>query len=386
MIGRDEDRGGRAPTGREDLGRVLDEADALPSLVPSQIGGRPCWQRTWADHHPSWSPWVVTVRSDDGRLQAMAALAHQRQGGVRRIVALGHTSTDAIGFPATSTDAAHRLADTVADHLLSLRGDWYLHLHQLVADDPTGQRLTDRLGASTVPGWPCPTTRFHEGRDLAAYTSRNYRAQARHKWNRLVRAGTDPRVELATRPDEVAGWLEAIEPTWRRRDTELGGRSRLDDPREAAFVRDLVMRHAAVGQVEVAVLVADGEVAAYSVSFLDRTAYRQWNKHHDSRWADYRPGQVLDARLLERVLADEAFDEFDWMAGDEPYKHRAATDVVDTVHVHAGRGLLASARRWAPPVRARVRAEMRARPGLEQAWTRAKVRGRRLGGAWRSTP
>jgi CelD/BcsL family acetyltransferase involved in cellulose biosynthesis len=342
-----------------DLGPELEQ---LLAATGAPVTARLPWLSTWADHHPAWEPWTLTVRRGAGRqLVAAALLATRRQGPVVNVVLLGHGPSDRGHLPAMDADASRRLAIAIAQALRGLRRPWRLHLRQLPADDPTALELARLVRrARVVSGYGSPTVRFGDDRRLAAYTSRNFRSQANHKWNQLTRDGADPSL-LATRdPAEIERYLPALRTIAQERDREIAGRSPFDDAGYHRFFDDLVLTHARRGEVELVALMAHGDVAAYSVAFLDGDAYRQWNKHLNPDWAGFRPGHVLDARLLARTLDDPGIRELDWMAGAEAYKLRTATDVADAC------GLLA----WSSPATATLDAAAvlkdRARPLLER--------------------
>lgn len=346
----------------------------LSERVGAPVTARPRWLTTWARFHPEWDPWVLVVQGPDGAPVAAAPLARQRRRGLVHVVALGHGTSDILALPADE-GSADLLAASLVQQLVTA-GPWHLELRQLGNRDAVARALADHVPSSArLPGLPSPTTRFAHSRVIQDHTSRNYRSQARHKWNRLQRELGQVEVSRCRDPADVARWLPEVERVCRKRDREIAGRSRHDDRRYAAFFRALLLTHARADELELAVLHAGEQVLAYSVAFLDGSAYRQWNKHFDSAWEAYRPGHVLDARLLEAVLADEQYAELDWMAGDEPYKRRTATDVVETVVLHAGAGRGRYVVR-AKALRHRVREQIRRRPRLEEAVGRAKRIGR----------
>jgi CelD/BcsL family acetyltransferase involved in cellulose biosynthesis len=349
-------------TGARALHGLVPELEQLLAATRAPVTARLPWLLTWIDHHPAWEPWTVTVRRDAGsKLVAAALLATRRHGPVVNVVLLGHGPSDRAHLPAMDADASRRLALAIARALRMLRRPWRLHLRQLPAADPTVLELARLVPRSrVVSGYGSPTVRFGDDRRLAAYTSRNFRSQANHKWNQLTRDGADPSL-LATRdPAEIERYLPVLRRIAQGRDREIAGQSPFDDAGYHRFFDDLILRHARRGEVELVALLAHGDVAAYSVAFLDGGAYRQWNKHLNPDWADFRPGHVLDARLLARTLADPEMCELDWMAGTEAYKLRTATDVADAC------GLLA----WSSPAMALPDAAAvlkdRARPLLER--------------------
>lgn len=313
------------------------EIEPLLAVTGAPVTARLPWLLTWADHHPAWVPWTLTARRDAGRqLVAAALLATRRRGPVVHVVLLGHGPSDRAHLAAIDADASRRLASVIACALRGIRRPWRLHLRQLPADDPTAlevSRLIPR--ARMVRGFGSPLVRFGDDRRLSAYTSRNYRSQANHKWNQLAREGAEPRLLLTREPTEIERLLPTLRRISRRRDREIAGRSPFDEPAYHRFFDDLIRRHAQRGEVELAALLARDDIAAYSVGFLDGGTYRQWNKHLNPDWAAFRPGHVLDARLLARALADPELHELDWMAGTEQYKLRTATDVMDASNLLA---------------------------------------------------
>jgi CelD/BcsL family acetyltransferase involved in cellulose biosynthesis len=304
------------------------------------VESRPLWQTIWAAHNPEWQPWLIGVSRNGGELGGAIALGRRKRRGVTQLVPLGHGTCDQLAFPVAGPEEAELLAHQLAVCLNEVRGSWTMTLRNVRSSDPALPHILAYLPEAIVlPGLPSPTTRFHEGRDLHLYTSRNYRSQARHKWNRLRRELTEPRFQTIRGEEGVRSWLSRVQAIARKRDAEICGRSRLDDPQYASFFRDLVLSHARIGALELGLLTTGEDVMAYSVAFLDGSAYRQWNKHLDSDWGAYSPGLVLDAHLLGGVLGELRFMEFDWMAGNEVYKQRTANDTIETVNIHVGTGV-----------------------------------------------
>ena len=360
--------------GRAALATHRHELERLLARIDAPVTARMTWLEIWAAHHPRWEPWVIAVRGDDRVLEAAALLAFRRRGPFAEVVLLGHGPSDRACLPALSRSAAARLAAEIDAGLGALRRPWRLRLRQLPADDPVACELARCLPRHRfVHGLGSPRVRFDEGRSLAAHASRNYRSQAKHKWNQLERAGASPTLIISRDPGEIADRLPEVMRVCRQRDIEIAGQSPLDDAAYRSFFESLILAHAQRDEIELTVLLASDRVAAYSLAFLDGRAYRQWNKHLDSEWGQFKPGQVLDHRLLQRLLAEAEFDELDWMAGEEAYKLRTATDTV------AASTLLA----WSSPViRAldtteilmdRLRPFVIARPALSRAHQRVRA-------------
>ncbi len=306
------------------IGTALDRLHA-DMAVP--VTARRPWLATWLRCHPSFEPWVFTlIDPDTAELQAAVPLARRRRRGLTEVVAAGHGSSDQIRFPARGGQAALEISVAVVRGLRQLDGPWCLRAQQLPPGDPVAGFLRAQLRwAALLDGWGSPRIRL--GADANEHTSHNYRGQARNMCSRLRRHGHEPRFVFLRDPVEIAARMPEIEAVCKAREVQLAGRSRLDDPAEAAFFRAVIAEHASRGEVELGLLQTKGGIAAYSVAFVDRGAYRQWSKHLAPRWAAYRPGHVLDFELLRRAVADPDLVEFDWMMGVEGYKLRTATEV-----------------------------------------------------------
>jgi CelD/BcsL family acetyltransferase involved in cellulose biosynthesis len=297
--------------------------DDLLAAVDAPVTACTTWLAAAAAAFPASRPWIVVVR-DDQRVWAAAPLARRRHRGHVGLTLLGDGVSDYGCLPARDERSADLLASALAARLGELRTGWTLAMHQLPAQDPVAVRLAARLRRTRLqPGRQAPRTVLAD-RDITSYLSRNLRKSARNRRNRLERDGHAPQLELLHAPEEVRGVLDELTVVCRQREREMVGRSHLDEPGRERFLREVALALAAEGRLELAVLRAGGQVAAYSVNFLDGPTYRVWNAHHAPGWAEYSPGQVLDYALVERVLADRRYTTIDWMMGMEGYKLRLA--------------------------------------------------------------
>jgi hypothetical protein len=133
---------------------------------------------------------------------------------------------------ARDDEVARRLADGLADLLDRLRGPWTLRLAGLPLGDPTIRHL-----AAAMPGASLSTTRSR----------------------RLVdELDTVAEVQRSRDPAELERWLPAV-------------LARVPQ-HQRAFVRAVARLHAAIGQLEVAVVPAAGRPAAVLLTLVDRRA------------------------------------------------------------------------------------------------------------------
>jgi CelD/BcsL family acetyltransferase involved in cellulose biosynthesis len=343
--------------------RALDAArDTYDAVAPLPVTARWAWLRACATHFPDWRPVVVTVH-DGADLAAAAVLATKRRGPLTLVTLLGQARSDYAALPARDAAAATALARGVAGAVASQRAPWRARLAQVAAGDAVLHEVGRlRRCAEVGAGDGAPAIRFDERRSADAYASKNLRKQLKKAYNRLVKEGVEVSTEVAGDRAAIARLLPEVAAVHVARDREARGASDFDDPRVAAFWRDVLLDHAARGEVEVTASRVGGALAAYAVCFRDGDAYRFWDARYAPAWSRYGLGRLLDHELVDRVAASGEWAEFDWMRGEEPYKLQTATVVAPYEQLDA----------WSSPAVRRAEAAARsARDGLVRARARA---------------
>ena len=298
--------------------------DGLVSDLP--FTARLRWLQAYADTHPQWEPWLVTVE-EDGRLQAAAPLARRRRGPLCSVVLLGHGPTDDARLPARTPAAVEALADGI---VTGLDGPWRLRLQQVPADDPVVAALQQRLPHARVEaGQGMPLVAVTE-RDINRYLSKNTRKALAKIGNKLKASGLEPELQWHRAADDVVALLPELERVHRERDLALGRRPDHDDPHAAAFYREVIERHARAGEIDLLTLRLGGDLAAFVCGFRDGRALRSWDNRLAPRWAELSAGRIANTEALRHVVLGEEYDALDWMRGEEPYKLQSATAVVPT--------------------------------------------------------
>jgi CelD/BcsL family acetyltransferase involved in cellulose biosynthesis len=84
--------------------------------------------------------------------------------------------------------------------------------------------------------------------------------------------------------------------------------------------------------LELTTLTLDGDLAAYVLGIDDGPWYRVLDGRFDADYARYAPGRLLEAAVLQRVLA-AGVSGVDWMTGVAPESLIAATTLQPTVEL-----------------------------------------------------
>jgi hypothetical protein len=231
----------RVAVGRARVVREVRAAGPLMAALRAPVPARGPWLTAvlneGAARHPRARPVAVVVEAHaQGRPEAVAFLELRRRGPWTAVTVLGAgTDPRPQGRPparllAGDPAAAALLADGIAGLLDSLRGPATMDLSGLPLGDPTVAALAARLPTSVVA-----TTR------------------SRALVDRLDEAGD----VLRTRdPDALERWLPGLPVAGLR-------------PRGRRFLRATARLHAAIGQVELAVVEHRGEVRAALLTLVD---------------------------------------------------------------------------------------------------------------------
>lgn len=368
-----------------DVVELVDGPDALERCGPAfdllcdrtgvPVTSRRLWLQTWADCYAPWTPWLVLVWR--GReLAAAAPLARRRRVGLLHVVGLGNGPSDDLRLPALDSEAARTLADAVHD-ALNRQAPWLLRLEQIPPDDPVVAALRARLPLDRLePGEGMPRVRIVD-RDPTAYLSKNTKKALAKIRNRLQRSGLEPETRWTSDVEQIRAVLPELQAVHRARDEQLGRRSDHDDARAARFHEQVIVRHAARGEVELLTLRLAGELAAYVCAFADGAALRSWDNRLAPAWSDFSAGRLANTEALRHAVTSSRYDELDWMQGEEPYKLQSATEIVPTANLVAWSSLPVQAGHAAVQ---RLRASKRSSPALTRTWWLIADVRRRTGG------
>ena len=315
--------------------RLLPEYEELAERCRLPVTARAAWIRAQLEADHTVSPWAAAVRDRRGVLVAAAILLDRpgrlddgsgRLGrlsrlsrlsldeGVGRVVLAGGGDGYRAGVAAADVAGARLLGVTIARRLALRAPRHVLDLGPL-PDDARSCALADGLGADVLAVDPVPFVRRDRGGDVSAYLSHGTRKTLRKARNRMVTDGLDHSVRFTDDPDEVAALLPYLETAYRDRDHEHGLPCALDTPVGLALWRGRIQHLLGIGSLEVATLSIGGQPIAYVAGVRDGRRYGVLEGRFLTAWARYAPGRLLEAEVLQRVLADDRLDELDWMTG-----------------------------------------------------------------------
>jgi hypothetical protein len=199
---------------------------------------------------------VVVEAHRQGRPEAVALLELRRRGLTAVVSMLGGAAEPLPGGRPTARllardeDAANRLADGVLDLLGTLRRPWALELTGLPLGDPTARALSARLPTSVLGN--VRSLRLVDELDDLAGTS--------------VARSRDPRV--------LERWLPPL-------------LARADGHRARVLLRAAARLHAAIGQLELAVVADGDDIRAGLLTLIDG----------DDRWPWWGTGEGLRTEM-----------------------------------------------------------------------------------------
>jgi CelD/BcsL family acetyltransferase involved in cellulose biosynthesis len=283
-------------------------------------------------------------------------------GGERlRLLGDGIVASDHLGTIAGPSDRG-AVAVAIAAHLA--RTTYDLTFDHLSADDPLVGALT-RAGAAmgarvdrrrTIA---CPyvsltgsAKSFFAGRPRGA----GKQLQRRRRWLEKLPGF---KIEIATRPDAIAGAMEELFRLHVARWATGGGGDGLTSPGALVFHREAARRLAARNQARLYLLHADGAVRAALYGFGRGPRFAYYQSGHERSWRQRSVGSVLLGAVIEDCFA-RGLEELDLLCGEEPYKATFATGARELITLRLSRGkratLLRSVERAADLGRSWIRA------------------------------
>jgi Acetyltransferase (GNAT) domain len=315
--------------GRDPLVEFESGLSELHGVARTPVTARVTWWQAAADADPSATPALFVRTTRVGELDAAALLMIRTapDGSTQWLTSARPGTDDAWEIASRSPRARRALAEELADEIGNLDGPWTLELNGVCERDGAVDVLTEQLpNAKLIPAAPVPRVTFGAQRNSVAFLRASVRDGLIRSARRIARDGLREEVSFTRDVASLLSMQPEIEATHRARDHDSGRLSDLDDDAGLGFWRSTYRYHATRGELEVATLRLDGELAAYVVAFTDTPAYRVFDGRFEPAYRRYSPGRRLEAAVLERAFGDPSLRVLDWMSSVAPDRLLAATD------------------------------------------------------------
>jgi len=334
------------------------------------------WYLAWRRHiRPDATPFVISVRSHDGRLLGLAPLCRVKHRDLGfRLDAIGFGGREVVSgdyLDILAAEARPAVVEAVLDQLWHVRSRWGLLVFGETIDGGDFQRTVEswaaqrRLAIRRQEERTCPyielPRRFDE---YLRSVGDSMRYQIRRR-TRDVLEKNGARVDVCTRPDEIADGVATLVRLHLARWRSADNAGTLGQQGFAEFLRDVCLSPPAGARPRLYLLNHDGRPAAALLAFhFGETAlYYQAGWDPDSPLSRLSPGVVLMGRSIEDAILS-GLRYYDFLRGDEAYKSRwtktaRTTTTLLVARTPMARAYLATARlkdRLKPLLRSRARA------------------------------
>ncbi|MGE0192653.1 MAG: GNAT family N-acetyltransferase [Planctomycetota bacterium] len=307
----------------------------------------PVWNATWWVTRGD-APFVVEALDASGEPQGVLPLVESR--GVLGFAGqdVGADHLDVVAAPGQGEAVAATVLDA-----LTRRSYGKLRLRHVRAEGWLRLALHDpRHGIAWNERW---TTICHEIDTRGTwdeYLGRVWSRKRRHELRRTVKRFFEregARVERATTVAAVDDLLTRLFTLHAKRFAGQGADTDFSGPAVERFHRALAPKLLDRGELVLLALVDEGRDVAVYYGFRHRGRVLHFQSGIDDGEAGTSAGTVLRAKMLEEDVFGQDATSFDFLDGDEAYKHAWATghhDLFDLViHPRGARGRLAAATR-----------------------------------------
>ena len=310
--------------------RELAANAALPVTVFSSWD----WIVSWYEHFRRREDLcLLTVRDGQGRLVGVAPCSFTRLGALRPrllyLLGAGHALTEYVDA-VLHRDVADAAATALFDALDGARSEWdLLGMPVLDARSPLAQaacRLATARGYRVFADEHGCVRRALPDTWQAFYASlpKSMKDNVNNYVNRLRRDGHREEFVVVDQPSEMDAALDGFFELHRRR-ARTSDRHRHHDkfapPKHRQFLRTVVRRLAARGQVWVCFLRVNGRPVAVQLCLVHGERLYPYYSGFDPEWWAYGVMVTLTRRCIEHAIA-RGVRELDLMAGPNQDKRR----------------------------------------------------------------
>jgi len=295
--------------------------DALHRATGTPVTARLAWWYSAAMANRGAVPVLLTRRGPGGTLRAAALVALREQNGGWQVTSVRPGTDDVWEVAAVSAGARRTVLEGLARFVRGLGCSWQLALTGLSNGDDAAWLAGQLPAGRALPAPPVPGIGFTPGEVRFAPGIRSGLDRSGHRIRQHALTET---IQFEREPARLAKLRDEIETVHRARDHDAGRVSDLDRAAGTAFWRSIYDLHAASGELEVATLRLDGQLAAYVVALVDPPVYRVFDGRFAPSWRRYSPGRRLEAAVIDHARRG-SFGILDWMSSVAPEKLVAST-------------------------------------------------------------
>ena len=342
------------------------EWDELVAATDDQFFYRHSFLRVWIDNFaPGEQLRVLTLRDDDGRLDAVLPLVARRSSlygvPVRMLAAPANTHSCRFDLIARDREAA---AAAFTDHLAAERS-WDVLWLRDVPEHGNGLALVKAAQARGMPAGISDSLQSpwislpdsHE--QLAQRLSSKFRANVRRRRRRLEERGkvTVERIQGGVALDGQLAEGFALEASgWKGE----AGTAIAQDPATHGFYTELARNAADTGKLVLYLMRLDGRPIGFHYALEHGGHYLLLKPAYDEALGECSPGQLLMDEVL-RDCIDRGLKVFDFLGPNMRWKRDWADGIRPHHFVHIfrdtplGHALCKAKFRWLPAAKEKIR-------------------------------
>ena len=122
--------------------------------------------------------------------------------------------------------------------------------------------------------------------------------------------------------------LKNIELYAQRRES-LGQLNKYETNKRKAFLKNIIEKYETLGMVELTLLLADEEVWAFQLDWIDKNNRYHWNHAYNEDYKRYSPGKIVLKHLLVQGIDDPKIHTCNHMRGLSRYKEKFTDNQVN---------------------------------------------------------
>jgi CelD/BcsL family acetyltransferase involved in cellulose biosynthesis len=298
----------------------------------------PTWLRIWFEHFGNRPPAILTLRGDEGELDAVLPLQFTTIDGEAALTLLGdHNVADYMDGAAVKADAVDLLKQLWSSALCEL--DWPRVRMRHV---PSASPLIPAIQAVAAErGWESrveqdevsPVALLCSNWDgYLQMLSKKQRHEVRRKLRR-AEEGVEWTWRTTRTPDELEQDLATF---FELHEASAHEKARFMTGGMQHFFRALAREYLDAGILRLSLFRRDGVDVAATIAFLHRERYLLYNSGYDPKHSATSPGIVAIIHAMQDAIAERAV-AFDFLTGDEQYKYQLGATDAFTVRVSVDR-------------------------------------------------